>query len=192
MRGLENIISQIKFESDARILEIESKAIQRAKEIVGDAEKEKEEILGEYSKIAEQKRVDIAERIKSSKKMELSNAILEKKQSIIKEITEKAKNKIKCLGQEEYFAFLLKMLEKFSLDEKGKILMAEDDVKRIPSSFKAQLKKRDLQVKEISQKKGNGFVLVYGNVEINCTVDELFQSAESEVCDLINELLFVR
>ncbi len=190
MTGLENIILQIKLEADNKIHKTEAESARRVKEIIEDAQKQKEEILDTYREITEQKRKAIEDRTKTLKKTELNNSVLAKKQAIIRDITEKAKKRIKCFESEEYFKFLLKLLQKYCLNEKGQILLSPDDVKRMPTGFSQEIKKRSLEVKGVLKSQGDGFVLVYGNIEVNCTIDELFQSKKSEICDLINGLLF--
>ncbi len=187
MRGLENIISQIKLESDIKIREEENKTAKIVEEIIEAAEKQKKEIIDEYMKRAGKKQADIAKRTQALKKAEMKNSILVKKQAIIKDISERAKNKIRCFDTVEYFEFMLKILQKFCLKEEGLILLRKDDLKRIPQSFRAELKNRSLEIKEASPKMDCGFVLVYGNIEIDCTVDELFRAKESQICDLINQ-----
>lgn len=78
------------------------------------------------------------------------------------------------------------------------ICFSARDLKRMPLSFKAKIKmtamKKGGSLKLSSQEARieNGFVLVYGGVEENCTLRAVFEEKKELLCDRVREYLFPR
>lgn len=197
MNGLEKILKDINDDTQTECNKILSEAKKQAEIIIKTTDNEAVKISE-----AEEQKLKILEnelnsRSQSEAKIEKQKILLEEKQKIIDNIILKTYNKILSLPDKEYFEFLMKIAVKNIGRGNGKILFNSRDLKRIPNNFISQL---DAQAQKVggsiilSEKtmdiKG-GFVLNYGGIEENCSLDALFYSRSEEMKDIINSLIFV-
>lgn len=196
MAGLEKMKSQILDEAKATA-ELKLKEAQaQAEEIISQANAEAK-ITGE--RILQDSEKDIAnyrERTTSSIDLQKRTRILEAKQNLIRDILDKAYNTLAGMETDEYFAMLLKLLEKYALPEAGEIFFSSADLERMPSGYEAQVSKiagakgGSLKMSEEGRNIENGFVLAYGGIEENCTLRAMFDEKRDELSDQVRELLF--
>ena len=197
MTGLDKILTTI--EEDAKTL---------ADEILKDAGNKADEIMAEAKAEGEKKCAEIAERSKLEVQSFLSRAesaanlqekklILNAKQEIIGDVINKSKQTLLSLSDKEYFENIEKMVKKYALAQPGQIVFSSLDLKRIPEKFDAvinsSLEEKTGAALIISKETRNidgGFVLVYGDIEINCSFDALFLAAKETLQDRVCEVLF--
>lgn len=190
MTGLLNILAQIETEATKKADEIILKANNDANEMISAAKKEAQEILESYTQKAEKKIQEILSRTKASNEIEKKRTELFKKQEIIKAVLETARNDIKNQSDDDYFDFLGKILAKYAQDENGTVVLSSRDFESMTKSFKEILLEKGLEAKAGNVADKNGFVIVYGNIEINCTVDAIFDAEAEELSDMLNKFLF--
>lgn len=190
MTGLSNILAQIENESVKKAEEIILKANNEANEMTSAAKKEAREILDDYKAKTEKKTTEILSRTKASDEIEKKRAELFKKQEIIKAVLESARNDIKSQSDDDYFAFLEKVLTKYAQGKNGTVIFSSRDFGSMTKSFKDILQEKGLEAKSGNVADRNGFVIVYGNIEINCTVDAIFDSEAESLSDMLNKFLF--
>ena len=190
MTGLENILLQIESEAKTKAAKAMHSAECDAERCVDEAVLKAEEISNEYKALAEKRAAELISRAKTADEGKLSRARLLKKQEIIKATIENAKNEIKEQKADDYFTFLESLLKKYALNEKGIILMAAEDKKEITDSFSVAIKKYKLEASQGDIPARGGFVLVYGSIEINCTIAAIFDAASEEISDMLNDFLF--
>ncbi len=190
MTGLENIIKQIEADSRSRVDEIKAKADAAVKEIIDNANAEAEEISKSYAKLADSKSKNVLERAKAADESDAKRAVLKKKQELIKTMIDAARDDIKNGDAAEYFEFLESILKKTTKGIGGKIILSEKDMKEMTPSFEAVLKEKNLTAESGSLGHRCGCVVVYGNIEINCTVDAVFDAQAEVVSDSLNAFLF--
>lgn len=190
MTGLSNILAQIENESVKKAEEIILKANNEAKEMISDAKKEAQKILDDYKVKTEKKTTEILSRIKAADEIEKKREELFKKQEVIKAVLETARNDIKNQSDDDYFDFLGKILAKYAQDENGTVVLSSRDFESMTKSFKDILLEKGLEAKAGNVADKNGFVIVYGNIEINCTVDAIFDADAEELSDMLNKFLF--
>ena len=196
MTGLEKITDQIQEEakaSAARRLEAAQKeadaAIAEAKDVCAAMETETAE------KIAAMK-VNYEGRIKSSAEQQRRTALLRAKQEIIAEVIEEARLTLKKKDAQSYFLTLEKILKTYALAENGEIYFSAEDLARMPADFEKKIKTAakekggSLVLKKEPKAIADGFVLVYGGVEENCTLKALFDAKKDELQDKVNAILF--
>ena len=196
MTGLEKITDQIQEEakaSVARRLEAAQKeadaVIAEAKEVCAAMETETAE------KIAAMK-VNYEGRIKSSAEQQRRTALLRAKQEIIAEVIEEARLTLKKKDAQSYFLTLEKILKTYALAENGEIYFSAEDLARMPADFEKKIKTAakekggSLVLKKEPKAIADGFVLVYGGVEENCTLKALFDAKKDELQDKVNAILF--
>lgn len=190
MTGLENITGQIKKEAEKAAEEIIRDAEKKAAEYIENAKAESLKI----AKAAEEKSVrraaDLTARMTAADELKFSRSVLLKKQEIIRDICVSAKAELASLEKDEYFDFLTKLLDVYSRDTQGEIMLTAADKARITAEFEKAAAKHNLTVSEESIDTDGGFILVYGSIEINCTLDALFDSYNEELTDMLNGFLF--
>ena len=193
MAGIENITSLIKQDAENTAAEIISNAKSKAEELNKQAHKDADEKISAVVKSQDVKFASIIERAKSSAELEKRKSLLSAKQEVISEIIEKAKESLENLPDDEYFDLLIKLVEKYSTEESGSIALGAKDLKRVPSDFEAKansVSKGKLTLSKDSINIKNGFLLLYGGIDINCTFDSLFDEKNEEILDKVTHIVF--
>lgn len=193
MSGLEKILSQIEYESDERCRSIIEDAKKKADRIIGNARDEAEAIL----KSGEEETAKKVERINqgavSSAELGKSKLLLRAKLEIIDEILEKSLDKIKKLPEDEYFDIIKTLILANAKSGEGTLCLCEKDIGRLPEGFIASINKAPGD-KEIilgdATDIDSGFILRYGDIDVNCSFDAIVQEKRDELRDALNSLLF--
>ena len=196
MTGLDkikqNILDEAAEAAKASMDEAKAKASQIEEQNKADAEKK----CAEISQKNEAQLVQIKERAKSSMGLERSRKILETKQALIAEVIDNAKAQIRELPDEEYFALLLKIADKAIHEGEGVISLSSKDLARMPKDFEDKIKaiaegrQANMSVSKDAIDVEDGFVLSYGGIEENCTLEAIFADKKEELSDLVQKLLF--
>lgn len=185
-----------------KILEhIGSEAAESAKKIIGNAQAEAERILANEKEeaarlerqISKQTELDVAsasKRIQSAADLKEKRMILEAKQKEIDAVIDSAVEKLTGLEDKEYFAYLEKMLDKYSTGEAGTIRFSAKDLDRLPADFAAKAEAHKLTLSKEPVVIDGGFVLVYGDVEENCSFEALINASREVLQDKIGQILF--
>ena len=193
MTGLEKILSQIEYESDDRCRAIIEEANKKAEVILADARNEAEAILTSGEEETAKRVENINQSAVSSAELGKSKLLLKAKLEIIDEILEKSLDNIKNLPAEEYFDIIKALILANAKSGEGVLCLSEKDMKRLPEDFISSINKA-LGGKAIAL--GNainidsGFILIYGDIDINCSFDALVQEKRDELRDALNSLLF--
>lgn len=123
MTGLEKMKSQILSEARALADNKVEEAKADAQKITSQAEAEAEK----SSELAQRKsEADVKayeERVASAIDLKRRTRILEAKQEVIADVLKKAYDSLIAMDEKEYFALLLKMLDKYALPEAGEIFL---------------------------------------------------------------------
>ena len=196
MDGLNKLINQIQDDASKSCNEIISRAKSEEKEILASAEKESLRIKKESDeRIALMKKAS-SDQIKSSSDLKKRQTILAAKQEIIADILDKAYKAILNMKDDEYFAFLEKVLKKHVQQKEGELLLSDSDLKRCPDTFKDKVKSLakekggKLEVSKNTAEIDGGFILVYGGIEENCTISALFRENHDLLSDKVSAHLF--
>lgn len=191
MTGLEKIMGIIRQEAQNDADAIISKATQEANGIIAEAKAKADSVKAEIGAAGQAKTQDILERGKSAAELENRKTLLSTKQSIIKNVIEEAKVKLNSLTDDDYFAFLLKLLEKYKTDDKANMKLSSKDLKRLPNDFAEKISKiGDITLSNEPATIKNGFLLIYGGIDINCSFDALFDDALEDLQDTAGKILF--
>ncbi|MCR5207383.1 MAG: hypothetical protein K6C14_02770 [Eubacterium sp.] len=194
MTGLEKILSQIENESNDRCRSITAQAEQKAEELINSAKAKAEEILAESSAQTAKTLENIKQSSESSAELNKSKIVLKSKLGVIDSMLERALAALKESPDAEYFEMLKTLLLNNAKDGEGVLVMSEKDNKRMPAGFldevNAKLEKGKTVTLGEPAELESGFVLVYGDIDINCTFDALAASKRDELRDTLNTLLF--
>lgn len=196
MTGLEKMVSQIVDEAKAEAESRKKAAREEADKIVSEAKAEAEKLIGQSQEQSETDAANYLERVKSSADLQRRTTILQAKQEVIASVLEKAYTSLDTMDEKAYFEMIRKMLEKFTLSESGEIYFSAADLNRLPAGFEKEIsdiaakKGGSLTLKKESKEIENGFILVYGGIEENCTFRALFNTQKDALQDKIHQELF--
>lgn len=197
MTGLEKILQAIEADATAYADAVLSKAKLEADEIISSAKIEAEKKCSEITAKSERDCKSVISRAESSAQLQEKKVILDAKQQIISSVIANAKNSLINLPDADYFGKILQMVKKHTLAMSGAILFSEKDKKRLPKDFDQRLKDAlsekvgaSLTISEQTRNLDGGFILVYGEIEVNCSFDALFSAAKDDLQDKVNALLF--
>ncbi len=193
MSGLEKIISQIEYESNDRCRTIIEEANKKADEIIKDAEESAQKILSDNDEKTAKKLDSMAQIALSSSEFAKSKILLKSKLETIDETLKKSLDEIKNLPDGEYFEIIKALIISNSRNQKGSLCLSEKDKKRLPKGFVESVNK-ELKDSEIvlgdSVDIDGGFILVYEDIDINCSFDAIASSKLDELRDALNSVLF--
>lgn len=198
MTGIDKIIEQIGADADETARAIIEAAKNSAREEKKTAIKKAAEQCAQIRQQSEKDVADCLDRAKSAAAVHKRKLILSAKQKIIVEIVEAAHRSLLEMPDNEYFANLLKMIAKYALPQNGKILFSPADYQRLPTDFQEsvnavfQKENGSLVISNCNRSIDGGFILVYGEIEVNCSFAALFGSAKDRLQDQVNEMLFIK
>lgn len=192
---------------DKIIADIGESAQNQYNDIIAAAEKEADALLKSEKTTADsdaesyvnraKERIKTAENAEeASNEMLLRQGILKAKLSIIDETREKAVNEILVLDEKEYFAALKKViLGNYLKASSGLLRLNEADRKRLPADFLSTLNKElsngaSLKLDEKTANIRGGCILVYGDIEENCSFDAIAASLKDTLRDETYKILF--
>ncbi|MGF7144623.1 V/A-type H+-transporting ATPase subunit E [Anaerotaenia torta] len=197
MTGLEKILEAIEADARKEADAVIAKAKGEAEVILAEARKEAE-VNGR--RIAEKSEEDVRlvrHRAESAAVLQEKKMILDSKQQIISNIITSARNKLSQMPSSEYTDIILSIIKKHAHNEQGEILISDADKRRLTPDFAGRLTealkdKPGAQLRITEGKPGfeGGFLLVYGDVEENCSLDALFAEQRENLLDKVNSLLF--
>lgn len=197
MTGLEKITSQIQEEANALAAGKLEAAQKEADAVLAEAKEACAAVEAESAEKNAALKVTYDGRIKSSAEQQRRTALLRAKQEIIADVIDEARLTLKNEDTGSYFRTMEKILKTYALAEDGEIYFSEKDLARMPSDFEekiaaaAKAKGGSLVLKKEPKAIEDGFILVYGGVEENCTLKALFDAKRDQLQDKVNEILFM-
>ena len=197
MTGLDKITSQIQEEAEASAKERIEAAQKEAEQILADAKAACEAMEKEASEKAAALKTVQDGRIHSAAEQKRKTALLKAKQEIIAEIIGSAYQTLKEEDTASYFLTMEKLIKTYALADAGEIYFSAADLGRMPADFEKRIEAAAkenggiLTLKEEPKEIPDGFILVYGGVEENCTLKALFDAKKDQLQDRVNEMLFL-
>ena len=196
MSGLDNIVEEIRNQSKQEADEILKEADVFCKDYMDKIKIDVEAEVVSIEKKALADRKLYEEKTVSGMEFLERNSILRAKQQVIEQAIDKARESIASLGDEEYFNILEKLLRKNVQQGNGRICFSKKDLDRIPKGFEDRVKEiatenqGELVIDKEPANIKDGFILVYGEIEENCTLKALFDSNIDRIKDIANKQLF--
>lgn len=196
MGGIEKMTEQILADAKNQAQEILDKAQKEA-----DEEKKKASAKEAAQKERAQSSLSneiktYQERAASSRDLMRRRLLLEKKQEIIADIMDKTLLHLKNADTATYFSRVYQMVEHFAHEGDGKLYLNKTDLDRKPSDFNKKVDeiaaKKNGTI-EVMSEEGNlsdGFMLIYGGTQENCSFEALIESEKNRLQDEINRMLW--
>ena len=194
MTGLDRIIQEIEKDAQTAADEKIKNAQEQSQIIITQATQQAQRSINEAEADIQNQCNEVIKRKNSALELERRRKLLETKQEIIDEMIDGALSKLRSLNDEEYFSLLRGMIAKnLQPGKSGEILLSEKDKRRMPSDFLQQINETYTAHLVLSQKNADidgGFILVYGNIEENCSFSAIFASYSEQLRDVAREILF--
>lgn len=198
MNGLDKVVEEIDRQAKEEATHILNEADAYCNEYMEKVKIQVAEEVDEFYKRAATERKVYEEKTISSGEFSRRNAILKAKQELINQVLEKSMEKLENLSDDEYFNFLEQTLKNNIQKGQGKICFSRKDLERMPDDFSDRIndivKEQSIESRLAIEKEPvdikNGFVLMYGEVEQNCTFDALFAYKMDMLKDIANRKLF--
>lgn len=188
MSGLDKIISRLEQDCEKECSEIETDALSRAHRILTDAEASTKKECDSILENAEKEALLINKKAESSAMLAARRGMLEAKISVIDETIEAAVKKLRALDTESYFSILAHLAKKYALTGTGVMYLSEADKKRMPDKFRSMIE--GITISDDTADIQDGFILKYGDIEINCTFNSMLNAAREDLKAIAGEILF--
>jgi len=196
MTGLTQIIETIRAEAEKSRDSILLEAENRAKAVLADAEADALRRASEIVSRAETEAAEIMKKAESGARLEYGKRLLKERVALVDEVLQKALERLRALPDTAYSDALKAMALRYAEPGAGQMLVSAQDIKRLPADFEKALnralapKSASLTVNGRDGVTGGGFVLVYGDIEHNCTFPALLEAYRDELSDLVRGRLF--
>ena len=193
MSGIDVIISQIEQDTQAVCEKIIAEAQAKADKILAEARDQAQSVAAAGKEKTAARVADIKKRGESAADLEEKRVMLRAKQDIISTMLKKGLDDAKNLPDNEYFALIVQMVEKYSQPEDGIICFGRKDKERMPDDLPERVNsaaKGRLTLAVEDADIDAGFILKYGGIEQNCSFDAIFASEAETLSDRAGKLLF--
>ena len=188
MSGLDKMIARLNSDCEARCEQIALDAAADAAGMLEAASRESraetERILAEADKQAEL----IEKKAESAAAATARRMMLEAKVALIEETVDASVKKLRSLDAASYFGILERLVEKYRTGEPGVLFFDAADAARIPEGFLRAFP--EISVSKDTAPIADGFILKYGDIEINCTFDALRNASTDDLKAVAAEQLF--
>lgn len=196
MTGVENIVKSIEDDANKLAGKILDDAKLKAESIFKAANQKATGMSLDMTDKAEKIAKLTVERAKSSALIEKKRVILAEKSKIVSDTIDSAKKYLMNLPDCEYFDFLLKIFKNRVVKDNCILIFSEDDLNRMPDNFKLEISKLEkennikIEISKTARDFFGGFIISYGEIEENCTIEALFNDNADSICDELNKILF--
>lgn len=190
MGGLEKILQDISAGADREASDILNEASQKVAEIKLQNDKDKAALTEKMTKETQEECMKLSGMIEASAAAEARQILLAAKIKAIEEIIEYIKSDIK--SSDEYFDLLLTLVKNNSEKGDGVMYLSKIDLERLPADFSERVNenaKGKITIADEPADLDAGFIIKYGKIDINCSIDSIFEDKKSILSDIINNCL---
>lgn len=194
MTGLESILAQITGDAAREAEKLLAQGRQEAAASLDAAKTEAEKKAQEILDQGEARALAIRERAASAAQLKQRNRMLAFKQQLIEEALAAGLSSLEEAPAEDYFAALLGLAARYAQPGPAEMRLSARDLRRLPADFPARLKEAapqaDIAISQRPRETGGGFLLVAGDIDINCTFQAIFEELREPLRDAVGRLLF--
>ncbi len=190
MTSSEKILAGIAGEAKTEAEKITAEAEKQAAEITAAAKAEAETDAGKIRAAAEKKAELIINSGKSSAGLLKRDTALNCRRGLIEKALNFVADTVNAYGDKDYFDFLLTLIKKEKLNGKGEVYLSIKDKARDIAAFKSELSALDLTLSDTFADINGGFILKYGDIQINGELSALIHEKRDVLTDELNKALF--
>ncbi len=195
MNGLEKIISTIDEQSDTRAKAARQEARESAEKIISDAKAQARNDYDSHMSETEERCRIIANAAQSAAISVKNKTLLNTRVECIYEAINTAVKTLENLPDDEYFELLQRLVKSNAEAKDGELLLNSRDLNRLPPDFincvNGSLSSGKLTVCPDGADIDGGFILKYGDIEINCSFSAIAASKADRLKDTAAKVLFV-
>ena len=189
-RRIKKILAGIAGEAKTEAEKITAEAEKQAAEITAAAKAEAETDAEKIRADAEKKAELIINSGKSSAELLKRDTALKCRRELIEKALITVADTVNAYGDKDYFDFLLTLIKKEKLNGKGEVYLSVKDKARDTASFKSELSALDLTLSDTFADINGGFILKYGDIQINGELSALIHEKRDVLTDELNKALF--
>ena len=190
MTSSEKILAGIAGEAKTEAEKITAEAEKQAAEITAAAKAEAETDAGKIRAAAEKTAELIINSGKSSAGLLKRDTALNCRRELIEKALNFVADTVNAYGDKDYFDFLLTLIKKEKLNGKGEVYLSVKDKARDIAAFKSELSALDLTLSDTFADINGGFILKYGDIQINGELSALIHEKRDVLTDELNKALF--
>lgn len=198
MIGAEKITERILEDAKKLHDKILDEANAQARSIISEAEKEAFQKLTLMTEKAKEEAVLIKQRYKAAESMEERKNMLKVRQECIDEAFDAALRKLSDMPDDKYGLFIEGIILNNVKNEDGIIVFNDRDKKRLGEKFISEINRKlkrkgmsaVLSLAKDSLDASGGFVLRYGELEINCTLEIILDMQRPNMETEVAKILF--
>lgn len=190
MTSSEKILASIAGEAKTEAEKITAEAEKQAAEITAAAKAEAETDAGKIRAAAEKKAELIINSGKSSAGLLKRDTALNCRRGLIEKALNFVADTVNAYGDKDYFDFLLTLIKKEKLNGKGEVYLSVKDKARDIAAFKSEFSALDLTLSDTFADINGGFILKYGDIQINGELSALIHEKRDVLTDELNKALF--
>ena len=196
MTGLEKMRAQILEEAQTSAEAKIQDARGQAEQLLAQAKEEAGRMAGGILAKARSDADILRDKTASAADLDRRTKILSAKQEMIAQVLAQAGQNVRQMDAPAYFELIAGMVEQYVLPQDGQIRFSPTDMERMPAGFAERIKETarakggSLALEAGGPEVPDGFVLVYGGVEENCTLGAVFETKRDEMSDRVQKLLF--
>ena len=191
--GIDTITAKIASDAAEYASELISEATQKAEEILEEAEHEADGILKRMAEQGAKDAVTTRHRKHSAAELEARKMRLAVKQKAVARAMEAAIDHLANMKPEAYIEFLAKKITETGVKEGQLILNAKDKAalgEKLVKAANKSLQDGKLALSEQTADAKGGFILKYGDLEINSSLETMINSAKEDVTPEVVAVLF--
>ncbi len=195
MTGLESIIEQILEHAQTTCDEILADANKQADQIISQAKAAADAKLADFHYRDQLKAKELSKNAQSTAELKKRQTLLKARQALISQLKEKAYQAVLNLPEEDYFELLSKLIKIHAQARDGILLLNEKDLARAPKVFEETANRLaaenggSLHLSKDTVSIDGGFVLSYGGIQENCSMEAIFHDKNDALTDAINQYL---
>lgn len=196
--SLENIISKIINDAEAKAAEFKKEALNSAETIIKDANKKAKSLSLDIINEAKKKMALENKRFEIDQAIEFKKEILDIKQKLIDELFGRVKEKLINLKDEEYSSLVETLLLNFVESGQETFVISKRDEDRLSKEFINAVNKEliklgkagELKLKVDDRLEGHTFILETPRTRINISFDSLLANLREDLVGEVAQMLF--
>jgi V/A-type H+-transporting ATPase subunit E len=195
MNGIERITQRIDADAQAKIDQMMAAARENAAQITARYQAQADQERAERTARNEKNAALHEERLVSVAELEARKANLADRQAMVEKAFELALRKLCALPDAAYTEVVAKLLAQAAPDGKGSVVFAQAEHDRIGTAAVAAAnqmlgKRGALTLSDEVRPLRGGFILVNGNIEVNCNFETLIRLEKSKMAGEVARILF--
>ena len=188
MSGADKIIEKITQDSLTKSEEILARAESQAEQVMAQAAAQAAEASGAAIAAAEEKAAFDIAAARSRTAMTEKRVLLQMKNEVIQQVIASSLARLKALPDAAYFAMLAKLAAEYAQPGQGSMRFSQRDLDRLPADFAQKLAGITIDPQPVGIE--DGFILAYGDIEQNCTLEALTAARLDDIKDVLHACIF--